>query len=345
METTYVWVDPKGMKAYKTTPDDDRKALEKKGWVLTSISDAFDFLGNTLGWGKSENFGTKSQDFLTKMAIRADRENNGKIRKITSQDDLTVAPDDYNIVRSDSVFNTVGPDNPDYKEYFHPKSEVDSSKTSQPAATSTVSKGSKKNPSNNGDSGLGVDRVLKALGYTTATAATVAAIAGAIYAAKKGKFEPAKRLVKRAVSGNPSAAAALRLARIKVKSGFGKVADTATGWWNGAKKWFVDKTTRAGQSPVTPTSSATATPSTGSTITVSPSSSSLLGTVPKMSNRGLSKWLTDKFKGEGIKITNSTNFRNLIKDIRNGNAPTGSTLADLKSMYKFKRGGILIKRK
>ena len=34
METTYVWVDPKGMKAYKTMPSDDRKALEKKGWKV-----------------------------------------------------------------------------------------------------------------------------------------------------------------------------------------------------------------------------------------------------------------------------------------------------------------------
>lgn len=71
METTYVWVDPKGMKAYKTMPNDDRKALEKKGWVLTPIADAFDFLGADLGWGKSKNYGKKSQEFLTKMNIRA----------------------------------------------------------------------------------------------------------------------------------------------------------------------------------------------------------------------------------------------------------------------------------
>ena len=177
------------------------------------------------------------------MAIRANEESKGKIRKISNPDDLTVAPDDYNIVNSDSVFNTVGPDNPAYNRYFHPESKVDSSKTSKPAANaskpaapSTVNKGPKKNASNKW--GIDTDRALKATG----TLATLATIAWAAYAAKRGKFAPAIRLVKRVA---PSTQTAIRSARTKAATGIDKVVDTATGWWNGAKKWFTSKTTRA----------------------------------------------------------------------------------------------------
>ncbi len=122
MDTTYVWV--KGDKAYRTTSEDNRAELEKKGYKLIPIANAFMALGKDLGWGKDKNFKESSKAHTKKMYTEAFKEAGGTehfknaMKSNNPSEDIynDVAPDDWKPVDSDSIFKARAKEAMEYYE-------------------------------------------------------------------------------------------------------------------------------------------------------------------------------------------------------------------------------------